>query len=474
MENVTVKSVLECTKGTLLSGNADLVLKAVSTDSREVSDETLFVPIVGENKDAHAFVEKALLAGAPAALTARREIFEDFIKNNPGEEKTFILVEDTTKAIQEIGKMARLKLKLPAIGVTGSVGKTTTREMISAALSAGMKVYKTEKNYNNWLGVPLTLCDMSDDYDIGVLELGLNVRGELPLISSLTNIETAVITNIGVAHIEYYGTKDEICKEKFTITKGFSEDNPREKMLFLCGNDPYLMKYKDLTGYPYTIYGTEENAQYRAENVRVENGKYTFDFSRRGEFLFTVTLSVLGEHNVLNACAALAVADRYNVDLLKARDRLQEFTGFKNRLQQFEKNGVLIIDDTYNASPDSMKAGLKVLSDMQYKDGTGRRIAVLGDMFELGENAPVYHYEVGAAAKLFNVDEYLLVGENAKELGRGIQDVLPEKRITHFESKAALLDALKSMLRPGDIVYVKASNGMKLREITEGLLKDGE
>lgn len=470
MKNVTINDILTCTGGTLLSGDPEMSVENLSTDSREIGESTLFVPIVGANINGHDYVEKALLAGAIATLTAEEDVFDYWLDNHAGDERAFILVNNTTEAIQKIGKMARLKLSIPAIGITGSVGKTTTREMIAAALSAEKKVYKTDKNYNNWLGVPLTLSQMSDDDDIAVLELGLNVRGELGLISSLTNIETAVITNIGVAHIEFYGTQDEICKEKFTVTNGFFDDNPNEKRLFLCGNDPFLMKHMAECKYPITVYGSQDNAEYCAKNIHIVDGKYNFDLYIRGEKRLNATLSVLGEHNVLNAVAALAVADHYGVDLEKAVEKLAQFTGFKNRLQRYEYNGALIIDDTYNASPASMKAGLDVLCSMEYKDNNGRRIAVLGDMFELGSNAPQYHYEVGVYAASKPFDELILIGENAMEIKRALTERGSNKQIYAFADTNSITEALRKALKPGDIVYLKASNAMKLHSVTEGLI----
>ncbi len=471
MKNVTVKDIVFASKGELLSGSTNTPVEKMTTDSRVIPENALFVPIVGEKTDAHAFVRKAMDDGCTAVVISKRSVYEEYAKDHPDTDKAFILVDDTTKAVQRIARMARTHLSIPAVGITGSVGKTTTRVMVSAALAAEKKVYKTDKNYNNWLGVPITLCEMNDDDDIAVLELGLNVRGELGLISSLCNLETAVITNIGVAHIEFYGTQDEICKEKFTVTNGFWEDNYAPKMLFLNGDDPYLMKYRDLTGYPYTIYGTQENAKYRAVNIRQENGQYVFDLSVDGEIRVTVSLNVPGVHNILNAAAALAVADHYHVDLQKAAESLGAFAGFKSRLERHEVRGSLIIDDTYNASPASMKAGLDVLCSYQYGDGKGRRIAVLGDMFELGENAPQYHYEVGEYAASKNIDLMLLTGVNAREIGRALKDRNSSIDCRFFESKDEITAFLKEELSEGDIVYLKASNGMKLTVIAEGLCR---
>ena len=467
MVNVTVQDVLNATGGRLLCGDPSMQLLHITTDSRSIPEKCLFVPIVGEHQNGHDYLERALMDGCVASLTEEMEAYENYLDNHPETEKTFIFVENTTDAVQKIAKMARSHVKIPAIGIT--VGKTTTREMIAAALSSGLSVYKTDKNFNNWLGVPITLCDIPEDADIAVLELGLNVRGELGLISSLCDLQTAVITNIGVAHIEYYGTRDEIAKEKYTITRGFSDDR-KKKMLILNADDPYVMKYKDEYGFPYLLYGTKEQADYRAANIRIENGKYGFDLYVRGRKRLTVFLSVLGEHNILNALAALAAADYYKLDLDKAAAKLAAFPGFRNRLQRIEHRGTLLIDDTYNASPSSMKAGLKVLSEIQYGTGTGRRIAVLGDMFELGENAPSFHYGVGAYASDLKINALYAVGENAVQYVNGALENGCEFECRHFEDKETLLQFLRANVRRNDIIFLKASNGMKLKEITEGLL----
>ena len=470
MKDITVREILEAAGGTLLQGEETLRLCSVTTDSREVGTDALFVGIVGETMDGNRFLSSAAENGAKAAMISDRSVYEAYHEKHPEEKDTaVILVDNTTAAIQKTAKMARSRLQLPAVGVTGSVGKTTTREMIAAALSAEKKVYKTSKNYNNWLGVPLTLCDMSDEYDIAVLELGLNVRGELGLISSLSNIDTAVITNIGTAHLEFYGTRDELCREKFTITRGFWEENPREKLLILNGDDPLLRKYRELTGYPYVLYGSTEDCDYRYENIRTENGKYLFDFVKRGEKAIPVELSVLGRHNVSNAAAALTAADHYGVDLNAAAEALSHYTGFRSRLEKHVKDGWTLIDDTYNASPDSMKAGLKVLSEFPVT-GDGRRIAVLGDMLELGENSGKYHYEVGAYAASLGIDLFLMRGTDILNAKDALLEKAPGTKICVYEELTALADALRSILRPGDVVYVKASHYTGIHRITEELI----
>ncbi|MBP5254883.1 MAG: UDP-N-acetylmuramoyl-tripeptide--D-alanyl-D-alanine ligase [Lachnospiraceae bacterium] len=470
MKDMTVRDVLCVTSGQLLSGDASARLLSVSTDSREKKESCLFVPIVGENTDAHRFIGQALENGCVASLTADPSYAEAYLASHPGEDPAFVLVRDTTDAIQRIAKEARNRLALPAVGVTGSVGKTTTREMIAAALGAGKKVYKTDKNYNNWLGVPLTLCEMSDDYDIAVLELGLNVPGELGLISGLSGIETAVITNIGLAHMEYYGSQDLLAREKYTITNGFRDDG-KPKMLFLNADDTMTMKYRDSTGYPYTLYGTVAQADYRVADVRTHPEGSTYTLYVRGEERLTGRLSVPGFHTVLNAAAALAVADYYGVDLERAAEALSRFKGYKGRLAQHRVRGCLLIDDAYNASPSSMRAGLSVLKDMVFADGKGRKIAVLGDMLEMGPDSPKYHFEIGQFAADLPIDRFLLVGKEAQEIRRGLES-RGRTETDWYPVPEDALPALLALIRPGDIIYFKASHGIHLERITEALIRE--
>ena len=466
MKPMSVKEIAEAIEGSRILGNDQIVIENVSTDSRVIPEKGLFVPIKGANADGHSFLMKAAENGASALVSERMEAVEGTLAAYP--DIPVILVKDTTEALQDLAKAARLKTGIPAVGVTGSVGKTTTREMISTALSAGLKVYKTENNFNNWLGLPMTLLSMTDEDDIAVLELGMNVRGELGRISSLSDLDAAVITNIGVAHMEYYGSQEEILKEKLTITRGFTEGAPEDKMVFLNADDPFLKQAAATLSYPVTLYGTSDEADYQVKNVRSEDGFTVFDLYRYHEFLLPVRLSVLGSFNVLNAAAAMAVADRYHVDLEKAADKLASFTGFKNRLQRFMKDGCMIIDDTYNASPASMKAGLDVLEGLT--DRKGKKIAVLGDMFELGDETPAFHYEVGVYAASKKIDVLYVIGEQSEEIKKGAMENGAPFEIRHFDDKQTLISVLKEMLLSGDTVYLKASNGMKLKEVTEGLL----
>lgn len=461
MEQMTVNDIVKATGGRLLCGDASLPLVHISIDSRTMKGQDLFVPLVGEKVDAHRFIEQAFSVGAAATLTSEHDAMDD--------SRPWIRVEDTKKALQAIGVYYRSRLSLPLIGITGSVGKTTTREMVAAALSAGYRVYRTPGNSNSQVGVPITLSEITGQDQIGVLELGMSMPGELTVIARIAQVDMAVITNVGVTHIEQLGSQEAIYREKMTIQDGLKDGG----ILFLNGDDPMLKTSKAKDGCRTVYYGTGENSSYRAEDIRIENGYPVFT-AVCGMKRFPVRLRIMGRHNVLNAMVALAVADANGVPLADAVSRLEEFTGVKNRQQIYECDGVTIIDDTYNASPVSMKAGLEVLASMK---NSGRKIAVLADMKELGTDAPEFHREIGTWMGEQAPQMLFTLGELTLEIQKGLLETGAECSCFHFdaEDREGLYQALVKVLTPGDCVLLKGSNSMKLGEIAARLLrKDGK
>ena len=326
MENITVKEIVAATGGQLLCGNENQKIEHLGIDSRTMKGNDLFVPLIGEKVDAHRFIEQAFGAGAVAVLTSEHETAEDG-------EHAWIRVADTKKALQEIGRYYRSRLSLPLVGITGSVGKTTTREMVAAALSAKFQVYKTPGNSNSQVGVPITLSEITSADEIGVLELGMSMPGELTVIAKIAQVDMAVITNVGITHIEQLGSQENIYHEKLTIQDGLKDGG----ILFLNGDDALLKNTKAKAGCSTVYYGTGENSEYRAEDIRIEDGYPVFTANCRGA-KYPVRLSIMGRHNVLNAMVALAVADASGVPLADAVRTLSAFTGFQNRQQIAEKD----------------------------------------------------------------------------------------------------------------------------------------
>lgn len=453
MEHMTVNDMVKATGGRLLCGDGSLPLKHISIDSRTMKGQDLFVPLVGEKVDAHRFIGQAFLAGAAAVLTSEHGEMEDI--------HPWIAVEDTKEALQAIGRYYRDRLNLPLVGITGSVGKTTTREMVAAALSGKYRVYKTPGNSNSQVGVPITLSEISHEDEIGVLELGMSMPGELTVIARIARIHMAVITNIGVTHIEQLGTQENIRREKLTIQDGLADGG----VLFLNGDDPMLKDIKAKDGCRTVYYGTGPNSLYRAEDTTMEDGCPVFT-AVCGRRRIPVHLRVMGRHNVLNAMVALAVADENGVPLEAAVEKLEAFTGFKGRQQIFRKDGMTFIDDSYNASPVSMKAGLEVLFSLE---GAGRRIAVLADMKELGPQAPAFHREIGTWLADRPLDELFTLGSLAQEIGAGAVDKGAGFACHAFAEGDldGLYRAVEETLRPGDRILFKGSNSMRLGQVAE-------
>ncbi len=459
MENVTVMDLLGACGGRLLCGRPDEPIRHISIDSRHMKGQDLFVPIVGEKVDAHRFIEGAFAAGAAAALTSRHDQMEDV--------HPWIQVEDTKLALQRIGAWYRERMALPLIGVTGSVGKTTTREMIARALSAKYQVYQTPGNSNSQVGVPITMTEISSREEIGVIELGVSEPGEMHRISMVAKVNQAVMTNIGIAHIGQLGSQAGICQEKLHIQDGMAPGG----ILYVNGDDPILREVSPKAGCRRITYGTDPAWDYQARDLTLQDGCFSFTAVCRedGEQV-RVRLSAPGRHMVDNAIAALAIARENGVPMVKAAQMLEQFGGLRGRQEIHHVRGITVIDDSYNASPDSMKAGLQVLMDMPR---TGRSFAVLGDMKELGPEALRHHREIGEFLAGKGVDVVLLYGELAAEIGRPLA-MDQRADVLCFQDKEELTTWLEGRLLPGDVLLVKGSNSMGLGTVVSTLLKGRE
>lgn len=507
MENMTIKDIVEATGGVLLCGDENKVIRDFSIDSREGSEDSIFVPIIGERVDAHRFIEGALeLNGATFTSehcpegedgAAKGDRLWEQIAKKTGMVKPWIYVKDTVRAMQQVGTCYRNRLSLPVVAVTGSVGKTTTREMIATALSAGKRVFQTLGNQNSQIGVPLTLSHMSTEDEAAVLEIGMSERGQIETLTKMIRPDIAVVTMIGVSHIAQLKSQENICLEKMDIVQGVPEDG----MVFLNGDDPFLVPYRGRLEQKTFFYGLSDDCDYRAEDIVNGDGQISFTFCTN-DLRLPVTLSTMGEHNVRNALVALGVAHQMGVDVSAAAKKLSEFHG--QRLKFVRCGRCTVIDDTYNASPDSMKASVGVLSSMA--NVQGRRVAALSDMLELGEDEKRYHYEVGEYISEKEIDELVVFGELSREILKGAEEACAERKrpcvrktadeqpetadgvmpgaaggsaasvsrqrglmLTEVKDREAMTAYLMRTLRPEDVVLLKASNGMKLFEVAKAL-----
>lgn len=458
MENITIKEIVEATGGRLLCGDPHKKITQFSIDSRQGDADSIFVPIIGERVDAHRFIDSALARNG-ATFTSEHDSASGV--------KPWIRVDDTVEAMQRLGTYYRNRMQLPVVAVTGSVGKTTTREMIGTALASQKRVFQTIGNQNSQIGVPLTLSHMTKEDEVAVLEIGMSERGQIEKLTQMIRPNVAVVTMIGVSHIAQLKTQENICLEKMDIVKGLPEDG----LVFLNGDDAFLAPYRGKLSHRTFFYGLGAHCDYRAEDVTTADGRtsFTLCYKEKQEMQhLPVTLGTMGEHNVRNALAALGIAHQMGLDVALAAQALNTFSGQRQQLHRLAS--CTLIDDTYNASPDSMRASLSVLASME--GISGRRIAALADMLELGEKERQYHYEVGAFIADLGIDEVDVYGELSTELLRGIAEKNADIVTKHFPDRQALESYLLAAVRPEDALLLKGSNGMKLKDIVNRFLAE--
>lgn len=481
---ISIEDIIKNTGGKLIYGTEsidkaeEIYATSISSNSREIKEGGIFLAIPGEKVDGHKFVMGAYENGAYIAIVSK-----DIGKEAVPDGRFCVLVKDSIKAVQKLATWYRKQFDLPVVAVSGSVGKTTTKEMIAAALEAGKNVLKTEGNMNSQLGVALMMFRLEKEHDIAVIEMGISEPDEMNRLSYIAMPEAAVVTNIGVSHIGQLKTRENIRKEKLDIVRGFAGKGA----LFIPSSDEYLNRAdafskEALSEEAYTIisnsdiikYGETDECAYRATDIHNEDEGVAFTVTLPDNETKAVHLSVLGIHNVYNALAAIAIADRYKVDLDAAISNIEKYKPLAMRGQIFEHGGITIIDDTYNASPDSMKSGLSVLWD---KKCTGRRIALLADILELGEDSERLHREIGKyIAEQCNegkvTDILFTAGKEASYIAEEAKHSIEKNDcmvIESYETRDELLDNLMQIIKPGDMIMIKGSRGMHMDKICEAL-----
>lgn len=430
-------------------------IKGVSIDSRKVDGGCLFVPFAGEHTDGHQYVRQAIESGAGAAL---------WQKDVPGapDDLPVLIVENTLLALQQLSKSYRDSLDVKVIGVTGSNGKTTVKDMAASVFEEKYHVQKTEGNYNNHIGLPLTMLSLREDTEIAILEMGMSGRGEIELLSKLASPDAAIITNIGEAHLQDLGSREAIASAKLEITAGMSEDGT----LVYLGDEPLLSeRITEEDMFKTKTFGMDEqNDMYPLNIEQTEKGSR---FSINQEPGLSFELPVLGQHNVTNALAVISAASLFNVPFKAAAEGLKKVELTKMRMEWVEgKNGVKIINDAYNASPTSVKAAVSLVADLP---SLSKKIVVLGDMLELGLDEELFHYQTGQAIDAEKIDYVFTYGALGQFIASGAKGSFGSERVFSFQDKDELVQSLEEMLQGGELILVKASRGMKLEEVVESL-----
>ena len=461
MKNMTLENIEKACGGRYIGTEAEKKTEVLGVviDSRQVESGYLFVAIPGEKVDGHKFIPDVFAKGAAAVLS------EQQLEDPAG---PYILVESTTKALRDLAEYYRKSLDIKVVGITGSVGKTSTKEMIASVLSEKYRVLKTEGNYNNEIGLPLTIFKIRAEHEVAVLEMGISEFGEMHRLATMANPDICVITNIGLCHLENLKTRDGILKAK---TESFAHLK-KDGIAILNGDDDKLSTVRQVGDKEPVFYGVEEKMEYREDAKKsvyatgVENlGLYGMQariHTPEGER--DVRIPIPGEHNVYNALAATAVGLSLGLSLDQISSGILKAKTIGGRTNLLNTGSMTVIDDCYNANPVSMKASIDVLATAE-----GRKIAVLGDMGELGENEKKLHYEVAEYLAKKEIDVLFCAGELSEEIAKAAQKESKTCEVYYFKTREALLEQLLPFLKKGDTVLVKASHFMEYPKIVKAL-----
>ncbi|MCK9418302.1 MAG: UDP-N-acetylmuramoyl-tripeptide--D-alanyl-D-alanine ligase [Nitrospirae bacterium] len=442
----------------LLDKMAQLEITGVSIDSRTIREGELFVAIKGDRFDGHDFVPGVMKKGAWGALVAPKALADTLPLF--GGLKNILPVEDTLIALQELAYLHRRKFSVPVVSITGSNGKTTTKEMLAGILQQQGPVLKNEGNLNNHIGVPLTLLRLNAGHKAAVVEMGMSALGEIDALARFVGPDVGVITNIGPAHLEFLKSMDLVAQAKGELFGHLKPDGTA----VLNADDQYFDTLKKKFGGRVLSFGIDKASAVRASDIRQEKDRMEFTI-RSGNSTVKVRLRAVGKHNVYNALAAAAAALAMGISMDAVKNGLDAFQPLAMRSELRQVQGRTVLADCYNANPASMDAALSTLASLR---SGGKTIAVLGDMLELGIVAIDAHQTIGKTIARLGVDLVITLGPLAKHVGEGAIDAgMPKDRVLEARSQAEAAALLKKLSRPGDVVLIKGSRGMKMEKILE-------
>lgn len=451
MKNMTLENIASCCNGTYFGDESkkQTEVSGIVIDSRKVTEGCLFIPIRGEKVDGHSFIPAVMEAGALACLSEER--LED--ARGP-----YILVDSTPEAMKKIAAFYRQSLDITVVGITGSVGKTSTKEMIASVLKEKYRVHKTAGNFNNEIGLPLTVFDLTEEHEVAVLEMGISDFGEMHRLAAIANPDICVITNIGFCHLENLKTRDGILKAKTEVF----EHMHGQGTVILNGDDDKLSSVREVNGKAPVFYGKTQGDAY-ASQIEISGMEGIRMQLHLGEEVQQVMIPVPGEHNIYNALAAACVGRALGMtmgEICRGIETAETISGRNNLIQV---HGMTVIDDCYNANPVSMRSSIDVLSQ-----ASGRKVAVLGDMGELGTNEKELHYGVGEYIAEKQIDILYCAGVLSAEIARAAKSN-PRCEVHHYDTREELMRELLLAVREGDTVLVKASHFMEFPKIVEAL-----
>ncbi len=454
MENMTLQNIAMACNGKLMGDvNQRLVVSGVTIDSRKVKPGHLFIAIKGERVDGHDFIRDACGKGAYCCV----------LEKIPEEgQYPYILVESTLQALKDLAVFYRQSLSVKVVGITGSVGKTSTKEMVASVLSEKYTVLKTEGNFNNEIGLPLTIFNIRKEHEVAVLEMGISDFGEMRRLSKIARPDICLITNIGWSHLENLKSREGILRAKSEMFDFMRPDG----RICLNGDDDMLMSVKEVDGKIPLFFGFHKTNDIYADHIQnhgLEGISCTIYIK---EEAFSVAIPVPGEHMVYNALAAAAIGSIMGLYKEEIKKGIESIKTVRGRNHIINMENIKIIDDSYNANPVSMKAALDVL-----RNADGRRVAVLGDMLELGENSRLLHEDIGRYAAAGNIECILCAGGNSKYMYEAAIGERSESKILYYKNREALIAALPELIKEKDTVLIKASHGMGFEKVVDAICK---
>lgn len=449
--HLTVEKLGEFCKGKVVGNPKDIVTN-ITIDSRQASEGSMFIAVKGERVDGHKFVKDTFDKGAVCAL----------VEQLPEAEGTYIVVESTLQAMKDIAEGYRKTIKAKVVGITGSVGKTSTKEMVASILEQKYKVTKTLGNFNNEIGLPLTVFRIKEDDDIAILEMGISDFGEMSRLTKIARPDICIITNIGQCHLENLGDRDGVLKAKSEIFEGMQENG----IVILNGEDDKLRTIKEVRGTKPKFFGLKESGENFcvAKNIvdkGMEGTELTISFED-GESIQAV-IPIAGGHMVYNVMAGAIAGKVLGLTDQEIKTGIETYQSIAGRNNTIRTEHFTILDDCYNANPMSMKAAVDIIAKSK-----GRKVAILGDMFELGENELKFHREVGAHAGRASIDLLICVGERSKEMAEEARKYT-DKVVLHYQNREEVIEKLAALLKKGDTILVKASHGMGFNQIVKYL-----
>ena len=455
---LTAEKVASICDGTLYSVACEnkVIFETVCTDSREADNTSMFVAIRGERVDGHSYISNVVKQGCRCVIAERLPLDVKGV--------AVILVKDSVRAIRDIAEYVKSQVEIKTVAVTGSVGKTTTKEFISAVLDRKYNLYKTEGNFNSTIGMPMSMLELNQHHNAAVFEMGMSGLGEIEYMSEAAKPDVAIITNIGSSHLEALGSRENIRRAKMEITAGLKDGGT----LFLNGDEPLLVGHES-DRYNVIYFGMKnEECNYFASNIRSTDGGMVFDMrTPNGEYK-DIVINIAGSHNVYNAMAAFSIGLKMEMTENDIREGLLSYHAAKMRQNIYTVGGITVIEDCYNASPESMNAAINVLGDTAKLKG-GRMIALLGDMRELGTTTAELHAGVGSYLATKNADYLFTYGELSSEnLANGaVKNGMNEKHIFRnpVTDAEAVGKKLLSVLKEGDVLLVKASRGLAAENV---------